>query len=158
MKPAAARPVSTNDAAPHPLTAIARSWPGAALVVDAAGKVIAASPLSGFIPGMLAPFTLPSVDIASQIVDAAGRSWRVSEPVDGRRLATSDTREEPDAAHRFTAAVSHEIRTPLNGILGMAALLEETELTPLDPGFYPAARSGVRLRIRVRFLSMTKLR
>ena len=146
MKPAAARPVSTNDAAPHPLTAIARSWPGAALVVDAAGKVIAASPLSGFIPGMLAPFTLPSVDIASQIVDAAGRSWRVSEPVDGRRLATSDTREEPDAAHRFTAAVSHEIRTPLNGILGMAALLEETELTPAQQDYAGAIRkSGSRL-------------
>ena len=146
MKPAEVLPAPANDTALHPLTAIARSWPGAALVVDAAGKVIAASPLSGFKTDMQAPFTLPSADIASQIVDKAGRNWRVSAPVDGRRLATSDTREEPDAAHRFTAAVSHEIRTPLNGILGMAALLEETELTPVQQDYAGAIRkSGSRL-------------
>jgi len=145
MKPAAL-PTPANDAAPHPLAAIARSWPGPALVVDAAGIVTAASPLSGFAVGMHAPFALPSADIASQIVDKAGRNWRVSAPVDGRRLAASDTREEPDAAHRFTAAVSHEIRTPLNGILGMAALLEETELTPAQRDYAGAIRkSGSRL-------------
>jgi len=146
MKPQVAPAIPANDAAPHPLAAIARSWPGAALVVDAAGEVIAASSLSGFTKGMRAPFSLPSVDIASQIVDHAGRRWRVSEPVDGRRLATSETREEPDAAHRFTAAVSHEIRTPLNGILGMAALLEETDLTPEQRDYANAIRkSGSRL-------------
>jgi len=145
MKPAEL-PTPANDAAPHPLAAIARSWPGAALAVDAGGLVIAASPLSGFAAGMNAPFALPSAAIASQIVDKAGRSWRVSAPVDGRRLATSDAREEPDAARRFTAAVSHEIRTPLNGILGMAALLEETDLTPAQRDYAGAIRkSGSRL-------------
>jgi signal transduction histidine kinase/CheY-like chemotaxis protein len=146
MKPNTALPVPANDQAADPLAALARGWPGAALVVDAAGIVVAASSLSTVLPGMRAPFGLPSAAIASQIVDSAGRMWRVSAPVDGRRLATCDSREEPDAAHRFTAAVSHEIRTPLNGILGMAALLEETELTPSQRDYAGAIRkSGARL-------------
>src|SRR6185503_2065164 len=56
-------------------------------------------------------------------------------------------KEEPDAAHRFTAAVSHEIRTPLNGILGMAALLEEEgDLSAAQRDYASAIRkSGARL-------------
>lgn len=128
------------------LSQTARSWPGAALAIDAAGRVIAASPLSGLTAGMKAPFDLPAAPIASQIVDPAGRSWRIAAPVSGIRLATADLREEPDAAHRFTAAVSHEIRTPLNGILGMAALLEETELSAEQRDYASAIRkSGARL-------------
>jgi signal transduction histidine kinase/CheY-like chemotaxis protein len=128
------------------LSQTARSWPGAALAIDAAGRVIAASPLSGLTAGMKAPFDLPAAPIASQIVDPAGRSWRIAAPVSGVRLATADLREEPDAAHRFTAAVSHEIRTPLNGILGMAALLEETELSAEQRDYASAIRkSGARL-------------
>ncbi len=108
--------------------------------------VIAASPLSGFDAGMQAPIALPAAAIAAQIVDAAGRTWRVSAPVDGVRLATAEQHESLDSAHRFTAAVSHEIRTPLNGILGMAALLEETDLTPVQRDYASAIRkSGGRL-------------
>lgn len=128
------------------LSAVARDWPGPALALDAHGVVIAASPLSGLAEGMHAPFALPAADIAAQIVDRAGRSWSVSAPVDGIRLATSEQHESVDSAHRFTAAVSHEIRTPLNGILGMAALLEETELLPSQRDYAGAIRkSGVRL-------------
>ena len=47
---------------------------------------------------------------------------------------------------RFLASVSHEIRTPLNGILGMASLLAETELTPAQADYVSAIRrSGARL-------------
>jgi signal transduction histidine kinase len=149
--PAPHTPVAANDAvseahAAETLSATARSWPGAALAIGPRGRVIAASPLSGIAENMRCPFELPVAPIASQVVDSAGRRWRVSAPVAGVRLATADLKEEPDAAHRFTAAVSHEIRTPLNGILGMAALLEETELTPAQQDYTSAIRkSGSRL-------------
>ena len=121
-------------------------WPGPALAIDADGMVIAASPLSGLTASMHAPFALPAAAIASQIVDKAGRSWRISAPVGGIRLATAEQHESVDSAHRFTAAVSHEIRTPLNGILGMAALLEETELSAEQRDYAGAIRkSGARL-------------
>ncbi len=51
-----------------------------------------------------------------------------------------------DTSKRFVASVSHEIRTPLNGILGMASLLAETELTPAQADYVTAIRqSGARL-------------
>lgn len=50
------------------------------------------------------------------------------------------------AEQRFLASVSHEIRTPLNGILGMASLLSETELSPAQADYVSAIRqSGARL-------------
>ena len=137
---------ATEKAAADVLSVTARGWPGAALAVGPRGVVLAASALSGLTAGMKAPFDLPAAPIASQIVDRAGRHWRISAPVAGVRLATADLREEPDAAHRFTAAVSHEIRTPLNGILGMAALLEESELSASQRDYTGAIRkSGARL-------------
>ncbi|MEP7209373.1 MAG: ATP-binding protein [Alphaproteobacteria bacterium] len=138
---------TTVDSQPSSgLAPLARGWPGAALVVGADGLVVAASSMSGFCEGMRAPFTLPGNDAAVQMADAAGRIWRVSAPVNGQRFAVMDAKREPDAADRFTAAVSHEIRTPLNGILGMAALLEESELQPAEREYALAIRkSGARL-------------
>ncbi len=128
------------------LSTTALGWPGAALAVGPQGLVLAASALSGFMAGMKVPFEIPAAAIAAQIMDRAGRHWRVSAPVAGVRLAIADQREKPDAAHRFTAAVSHEIRTPLNGILGMAALLEEGELSASQRDYTQAIRkSGARL-------------
>ena len=139
-------PPIADSARPAGLAPLARGWPGAALVVGADGLVLAASSMSGFCEGMRAPFTLPGNDPAAQLADAAGRTWRVSAPVGDQRFAVMDVKREPDAANRFTAAVSHEIRTPLNGILGMAALLEESELAPAEREYALAIRkSGARL-------------
>lgn len=141
-----------NDAASASsgaLGSVAAGWPGAALAVAADGTVVAASPLSGLCAGMRAPFDLPAFDPkvkGARSADGAGRAWRISTPVNGVSLAIAEDRQEPDAAHRFTAAVSHEIRTPLNGILGMAALLEEGELAPDQREYAGAIRkSGARL-------------
>ncbi len=59
---------------------------------------------------------------------------------------TSAADDKSSVEQRFIASVSHEIRTPLNGILGMASLLSETELTPAQADYVSAIRqSGARL-------------
>jgi PAS domain S-box-containing protein len=44
--------------------------------------------------------------------------------------AKQEAEENALAKEAFLARMSHEIRTPLNGVLGMAALLRKTNLTP----------------------------
>ncbi|ADZ68471.1 PAS domain-containing hybrid sensor histidine kinase/response regulator [Polymorphum gilvum] len=69
--------------------------------------------------------------------------------VTDRRLIEEDllaARQNAESANeaksRFLATVSHEIRTPLNGILGMAALLSDTRLTPEQAAYIKALESS----------------
>ena len=49
--------------------------------------------------------------------------------IEAEKNAKEESEKKGNAKNRLLSAISHEVRTPMNGILGMAALLEQTGLT-----------------------------
>ena len=76
--------------------------------------------------------------------------------VEERRLRENELRRARDLAEEanrskslFLANMSHEIRTPMNGVLGMAELLESSELSPTQLKLVRTIQESGRALLRV---------
>jgi len=97
------------------------------------------------------------------------RMLDISEKFVGTVLILNDitehkrAKEEAEAANRaksaFLATMSHEIRTPINGVLGMASLLKDTDLTETKNDYVDAITSsgGVLMSVLNDILDYSKI-
>ena len=66
---------------------------------------------------------------------------RALEELESARQRAEEANQEKS---RLLATITHELRTPMNGVIGMAALLRDTELTPEQENYVKAIEASGR--------------
>jgi two-component system, sensor histidine kinase and response regulator len=73
----------------------------------------------------------------------------ISTDLTGQKTVLAEAMEASRLKSEFVANMSHEIRTPLNGVIGMAGLLSDTSLDPVQREYADALEASSRALLAV---------